>query len=274
MRESQINCNKITRTNQNYLHIKKVLLKVSSKILKINAIEHILYNRRQAFFISKHSKNKKETYLRHISLLDNSFSFDDMFFLNVDLNPDVNFSADTEEDLEPLILLAEKKISIKEAHLRLAKKNKKKEIEAFNMKILNLFDKPLGTILLELDLNKPLEELQEILKLAKKFYENQKAKIPAIKNIAKQHYIIDEKMFFSFLNKRNSNIPFEEKLIDLLFIIDCLVLECKPKEIKLSLQNYYIENYSQLDLSYILTDYYKTLLKEAKTILPKIKKGV
>jgi len=273
MRESQINCNKIIRTNQNYLHIKKILLEVSSKILKINAIEHILYNRRQAFFISKHSKNKKETYLRHISLLDNSFSFDDMFFLNVDLNPDINFST-TKEDLEPLILLAEKKISIKEAHLRLAKKSKKKEIEAFNMKILNLFDKPFGTILLELDLNKPLEELQEILKLAKKFYDKQKNKIPTIKNIAEQHYIIDEKMFSSFLNKRSSNIPFEEKLIDLLFIIDCLILEYKPKEIKLLIQNYYIENYPQLDLSYILTDYYKTLLKEAKTILPKIKKGV
>jgi len=272
MRENQEYCIKINRNNKNYLHIKDVLKNINSKELKISAINYLLLNRKQAFFISQNSKNSF-VYLRQIELLDNNFSFEDMFYMDIEFNPDSDLS-EKPEDLEPLILLAENKISVKDAYLRLAKKNKKKSIKAFNVKILNTFEEAYKSILLELDLNKPLEELQEILKLAKKFFDKQKQNLKLINEFLEKNNIMSESLFYLFLNKRNSNIPFEEKLIDLLYIIDCLLLKCKSKEIKKKFQEYYIEKYPKLDLSYILNDYYKNLLKEANSLIPKIKKVV
>jgi len=272
MKEGQENCIKINRNNQNYLYIKDILKNINSKKLKISTINYLLLNRKQAFFIYQNSKNSF-SYLKQIELLDNSFSFEDMFYMDIKFNPNTNLSTKP-EDLEPLILLAENKISVKEAYLRLAKKNKKKSIEAYNIKILNTFEEPYNSILLEIDLNKPLEELQEFLKLAKKFYDKQKQSLKLENEVLGRDNIIDENLFFLFLNKRNSNIPFEEKLIDLLYVIDCLLLKCKSKEIKKKFQEYYIEEYPKLDLSYILNDYYKNLLKEAKNLIPKIKKVV
>ena len=272
MKESQENCIKINRNNQNYIYIKNILKNINSKKLKISAINYLLLNRKQAFFISQNSKNSY-SYLKQIELLDNNFSFEDMFYMDIEFNPNMNLSTKP-EDLEPLILLAENKISVKETYLRLTKKNKKKSIETYNVKILNIFEEPYNHILLELDLNKSLEELQEILKLAKKFFEKQKRILKIDNKFLEKDNIIDEKLFSLFLNKRNSNIPFEEKLIDLLYIIDCLLLKCKSKEIKKKFQEYYIEKHPKLDLSYILNDYYKSLLKEAKNLIPKIKKVV
>jgi len=262
----------LSRNDKNYLYLKRLLQEVESKTLKVSALNYLLLNRKSAYFIYKRHKENAIFYKKQINLYDLSFSFEDMYFMKADLNFETNFQLKN-SDLESLILLYEKKITPKEAIIRLSKKNKLKAIEAYNIKILNLFESSANNILLELDLNKPLEELQEYLKIAKKHYDKQKKLLEKNKLIF-NNSILDEEFFNYLIAKRSSNIPFEEKIIDLLYIIDCLLINIKSKQIKLSLQDYYIENYLNLDLGYILNDYYKVLTKEAKKITPIIKKGV
>jgi hypothetical protein len=279
MKESQKDCIKNDRNNPNYLYIKEILKSVNSKSLKISAINYLLLNRQQAYYMAINFKgNKNKEYLEQIDFLDKNFSFEDMFFIDIHFNPKIDLSTQ-EKDLKPIVSLHKKEINEKETYIQLSKVMKKKGIRAYNSKILNLFEAPIGNMLLELDLNKPLEELQEILKLAKKFFDKQKKQLkndPLYDFLFTNYNILDEKLFYSLFNKRDANIPFDEKLIDLLYLIDCLILELKTKDIKKSFENYYITlayTNKNLFISYIMNDYYKKLSKEAKNILAKIKEG-
>jgi hypothetical protein len=261
----------IARDNKNYLHIANVLKEVNSKSLKVSAFQYLLNPREEYYkrFIETKSRTKDKILSQGLYIIDTyysdkNFSFENMFCIDVNNN----LEYDVLEDLKKLNkLFFEGKIKDKEYN----KQIKKMFLKRFNIQILSFFTT--FNILLEINLNRPLEELQEILKLAKNFYDKNKEKILKNSNLEESN-IIDEKLFEKIKNKRNSAIPFDEKLTDMIFIIDCLLMEYNSKEIKLSLQNYYINNYPHLDLSYILTDYYKNLVKEAKKIIDKIKKGV
>jgi hypothetical protein len=87
----------------------------------------------------------------------------------------------------------------------------------------------------------------------------------------KSNNILDDELFEKMKNKRNVNIPLNEKLIDILFVIDCLLLEYKPKKIKDSLENYYLNFNSKI--GDIRGKYYDRLATEAKQIINKIKKN-
>ncbi len=263
----------IDRQNKNYKYLMTILNGIYSKTLKVSVINYLLFNRKEAFFIYLHSNNRVKTFIEQIELLDGNFSFDKMFFMDTYFNTEFNFYSNKEKDLEALVALAKGEISVNEAFFRIKKQNKLKSLEIFHLRILNLFEENTNNVLLELDLDKPLDELQEIVKLAKKFYDRNKKNLDKYQ-ILKNKNILDKKLFDKFISKRTSTILLEEKLIDLLFMVDNKLIEAPKKLIKQSLQNYYISNLSnfpQLDISYVLKEYYKNLEKEANTIIQKIK---
>jgi hypothetical protein len=264
--EGEKNLN-LNRNNPNYLHIKEVLEKIQNNSLKAGVMNYLLSSRKKAYFKYKILLEGKDykNYLREIFLSDDIFSLENMFF--VDINKNDRYVEPTplkDENLEPL---SKDDKSLEDFNIRVDKENKKRSIDYFNIRILNLFETTRRNILLEIDLSKPLDELQEILKLAKKSFDK---KMEALKNneLIENNNILDDKLFEKMKYKRTVNIPLNEKLIDILFVVDCLLLEYKPKKIKDLLENYYFNFDSKI--SDIKGKYYERLAKEAKQIINKI----
>jgi hypothetical protein len=274
--ENKKKISELNRNNKNYLHIKKILNQVKSRNLKVSAFDYLLRERYNYLWnnlyvpdLSSLLHYDKVEYLNRIYFKDSSFSFEDMFIMenHRGTSCDTLMLKNEELSLFPKYFMGE--INKKELELKSEKYNKKRAFSFSTTKIFNLFGKKKGdNILLELDLNKPLEDLQEEVKLAKRFFNKNKNQVENEFEINYGYNVFDNELFEELKNKRSVKIPFDEKLIDLLFIIDCLIID-KPN-IKLLLQNYYSNNYKEIYLDYLLTDYYKELVKKAKQIINKM----
>jgi hypothetical protein len=298
MEKKQKEVIEICRNDFIYQHIHKILKSVKSKNLKINIINYLLINRKKAYFEYQKQKavlkeDNKKIYRDTVTLLDLMFSLEDIFFIDVNKNNRyVEPSPVKDENLQPLV---DNDKSIKDFYTRLDKQNKKNSVDYSNIRILNFFESlntyknlkkynidnfnitildilqnPKTTILLELDLNKRIDELIEILKLAKKFY-NKKKKILEEKEII---YVDDntENSIYNFLfEKRSKKISLNESLVDILFIIDCKILNYSKTQIRNAINDFYTHcSWKSTNTNYTKYQYVNTLFANIEPFLKKI----
>jgi hypothetical protein len=245
----------LKRDNKNYLHIKEVLDEVESKELKIDVIQDFLIIRQEIYFLNKYFGDINiDSYIKAINEED-LLVFKGRRIINDYSNGKAKVNIEIEKQMT-------------DNYIEFIHPLKKFKIKV--SKIRDIISK--REALLEVSLHSSLEEILENVKIAKNFYNENKYDIDDKNDL---FFIEEIKEIINKLikNKREIYILINDKLVDLFFIIDCLILKLKQKEIKKSLENYYRNNYTmnkkfeKINLSYIENNYYKRLEKDAKQII-------
>ncbi|GAB6044821.1 hypothetical protein JCM11957_04190 [Caminibacter profundus] len=116
-------------------------------------------------------------------------------------------------------------------------------------------------IFLNIDLDADERELLALIRIAKK-------KVKGEKDILMQ-CIYD--ILKNITKYRKDRLELEDKLSDIIFLFDAKYLNIKEHNIKNLLNNYYIENYPQIDISYISGTYFYRIKKMISNIFKVIK---
>jgi hypothetical protein len=107
----------LSRDNENYLHIKKVLEEIESKSLRIDSIKYLLSNRKNDYnnfiyckeLLKEDIDTCKSLYIIDTFLNDSEFLFENIFFINIHKDLENNNLSLDEETMKCSDLLFKKK---------------------------------------------------------------------------------------------------------------------------------------------------------------------
>jgi hypothetical protein len=236
----------IKRDNQNYLYLKDIFKSIKDKRLIAQIMSILILNRLKEYENFKLLDD--HDYLKIIKNSDLSFRLSEKMYFKID-----------NKEIELKKRITKNYIAIEDS------------LNRFKIKI-NYDDNFEINKVIELPFNKPLNELLESITLAKKLWERYEVIINDKYNLYISNTEITKTIFEIIKGKRNKAISLNEKITDLLFLIDGLLMKINQNELKKELYDYYYHYYlgNALNLDYFAKEYSNRLIKDANSILERI----